>query len=117
MSVGMAIAEKWLAAHYNRPDHTIIDYNIYTLCSDGDMMKGVASEAASLAAHLKLDNLCWIYDSTVTLDGPSSGRSARMSEHGFWPTVGMRSLFATAMISLRSRLRSTAFCGRARGRP
>ena len=73
MSVGMAIAEKWLAAHYNRPDHTIIDYNIYTLCSDGDMMEGVASEAASLAAHLKLDNLCWIYNSNcVTLDGPSS---------------------------------------------
>ena len=63
MSVGMAIAEKWLAAHYNQPDHTIVDYNIYTLCSDGDMMEGVASEAASLAAHLKLDNLCWIYDS------------------------------------------------------
>ena len=62
MSVGMAIAEKWLAAHYNQPDHTIVDYNIYTLCSDGDMMEGVASEAASLAAHLKLDNLCWIYD-------------------------------------------------------
>ena len=73
MSVGMAIAEKWLAAHYNQPDHTIIDYNIYTLCSDGDMMEGVASEAASLAAHLKLDNLCWNYDSNcVTLDGPSS---------------------------------------------
>ena len=73
MSVGMAIAEKWLAAHYNQPDHTIVDYNIYTLCSDGDMMEGVASEAASLAAHLKLDNLCWIYDSNrVTLDGPSS---------------------------------------------
>lgn len=73
MSVGMAIAEKWLAAHYNTPAHTIIDYNIYVICSDGEMMEGVASEAASLAGHLKLDNLCWLYDSNnVTLDGPSS---------------------------------------------
>ena len=73
MSVGMGIAEKWLAAHYNKPDFKLIDYNIYALCSDGEMMEGVASEAASLAAHLKLDNLCWIYDSNqVTLDGPSS---------------------------------------------
>ena len=73
MSVGMAIAEKWLANRYNRPDFTVIDYNIYALCSDGEMMEGVASEAASLAGHLKLDNLCWIYDSNeVTLDGPAS---------------------------------------------
>ena len=72
MSVGMAIAEKWLAAHYNKPDFNLIDYNIYALCSDGEMMEGIASEAASLAAHLKLDNLCWIYDSNaVTLDGPA----------------------------------------------
>ena len=73
MSVGMAIAEKWLAKHFNKLDHALIDYNIWALCSDGEMMEGVASEAASLAAHLKLDNLCWIYDSNeVTLDGPSS---------------------------------------------
>ena len=73
MSVGMAIAEKWLAAHYNTPEHKLIDYNIYVMCSDGEMMEGVASEAASLAGHLKLDNLCWLYDSNnVTLDGPSS---------------------------------------------
>ena len=72
MSVGMAIAEKWLAAHYNKPDFNLIDYNVYALCSDGEMMEGIASEAASLAAHLKLDNLCWIYDSNaVTLDGPA----------------------------------------------
>ncbi len=63
MSVGMAIAEKWLAAPLQQPDATLIDYNIYALCSDGEMMEGVASEAASLAGHLKLDNLCWIYDS------------------------------------------------------
>ncbi len=73
MSVGMAIAEKWLAAHYNKPGHTIIDYDIYVMCSDGEMMEGVASEAASLAGHLKLDKLCWLYDSNnITLDGPAS---------------------------------------------
>ncbi len=73
MSVGMAIAEKWLATRYNQPGHTIIDYNIYAMCSDGEMMEGVASEAASLAGHLKLDNLCWLYDANnVTLDGPAS---------------------------------------------
>ena len=61
-SVGMAIAEKWLAHHYNRPDFELFDYNIYTVCGDGCLMEGVASEAASLAGHLGLDNLCWIYD-------------------------------------------------------
>jgi transketolase len=69
-SVGMAIAEKWLATHYNRPDFPIFDYNIYTICGDGDMMEGVGSEAASLAGHLALDNLCWIYDNNhITIEG------------------------------------------------
>ncbi len=69
-SVGMAIAERWLAAHFNRDDTTLIDHDIYVLCSDGDMMEGVASEAASLAAHLKLSHLCWIYDSNhITIEG------------------------------------------------
>jgi transketolase len=69
-SVGMAIAERWLAARYNRPGHTLFDYNVYALCSDGDMMEGVASEAASIAGHLRLSNLCWIYDdNTVTIEG------------------------------------------------
>ena len=69
-SVGMAIASRWLAARYNRPSTTIFDFNVYTICSDGDMMEGVASEAASLAGHLRLANLCWIYDSnTVTIEG------------------------------------------------
>jgi transketolase len=72
-SVGMAIAGKWLAAHFNRPDFEMFDYNVYALCSDGDLMEGVGSEAASLAGHLKLSNLCWIYDNNhVTLDGPAS---------------------------------------------
>jgi transketolase len=69
-SVGMAIASRWLAARYNRPNATVFDFNVYTICSDGDMMEGVTSEAASLAGHLQLANLCWIYDSnTVTIEG------------------------------------------------
>ena len=71
-SVGMAIAAKWLAARYNRPGYEIFGYNVYTLCSDGDLMEGVGGEAASLAGHLKLANLCWIYDANqITLDGPA----------------------------------------------
>jgi transketolase len=69
-SVGMAIASRWLAARYNRPSATLFDFNVYTFCSDGDLMEGVASEAASLAGHLRLSNLCWIYDNnTVTIEG------------------------------------------------
>jgi transketolase len=69
-SVGMAIASRWLGARYNRPRFTLFDYGVYTICSDGDLMEGVASEAASLAGHLRLANLCWIYDSnTVTIEG------------------------------------------------
>src|SRR5580700_7970647 len=69
-SVGMAIAEAWLANRYNRPDFEIFGYNIYAVCGDGCMMEGVASEAASLAGHLALDNLCWIYDSNrITIEG------------------------------------------------
>ena len=69
-SVGMAIASRWLAARYNRPSATVFDFNVYTFCSDGDLMEGVASEAASLAGHLQLSNLCWIYDNnTVTIEG------------------------------------------------
>ena len=69
-SVGMAIAEKWLASRYNKPDFNIVDYNIYTICGDGCLMEGVGSEAASLAGHLALDNLCWIYDNNhITIEG------------------------------------------------
>ncbi|WP_230628824.1 transketolase [Sphingomonas sp. Leaf37] len=69
-SVGMAIAERWLAARYNRPEFTLFDHDVYALCGDGDMMEGVASEAASLAGHLKLSNLCWIYDSNhISIEG------------------------------------------------
>ncbi len=69
-SVGMAIAEQWLRATYNRPGFDLFDFNVYVLCGDGDMMEGVASEAASIAGHLRLGNLCWIYDSNrVTIEG------------------------------------------------
>src|SRR5213594_546188 len=69
-SVGMAIAEKWLASHYNRPNFQIFDYDIYAICGDGCLMEGVGSEAASLAGHLRLDNLCWIYDNNrISLAG------------------------------------------------
>ncbi|HKN17028.1 MAG TPA: transketolase [Candidatus Sulfotelmatobacter sp.] len=72
-SLGMAIASRWMAANFNQPDYEIIDYNVYAICSDGDLMEGIGGEAASLAGHLKLSNLCWIYDHNhVTLDGPAS---------------------------------------------
>ena len=70
MSVGMAMAERWLGAHFNRPDHTIVDWRTYAQCGDGCMMEGISSEAASLAGHLRLEKLCWIYDSNrVTIEG------------------------------------------------
>jgi transketolase len=69
-SVGMAIARKWLAARYNKPGHEVFDYNIYAICGDGCLMEGIGSEAASLAGHLALDDLCWIYDNNhITIEG------------------------------------------------
>src|SRR5213075_2911195 len=69
-SVGMAIASRWLAARYNRTNATVFDFDVYTICSDGDMMEGVASEAASLAGHLQLGNLIFLYDDNhVSLAG------------------------------------------------
>ena len=69
-SVGMGIAQKWLADRYNRPGFEIFDYKIYAVCGDGCMMEGVSSEAASLAGHLGLDNLCWVYDNNhITIEG------------------------------------------------
>ena len=69
-SVGMAIAERWLERRFNRPDFRLFDYRVYALCGDGDMMEGVSGEAASLAGHLKLSNLCWIYDNNhITIEG------------------------------------------------
>jgi len=69
-SVGMGIAQKWLAKRYNRPGFEIFNYNIYAVCGDGCLMEGIASEAASLAGHLGLDNICWIYDNNhITIEG------------------------------------------------
>ncbi len=88
-SVGMAIGSKWLAAHYNTPEFTLFDFNVYALCGDGDLMEGVSSEAASLAAHLKLSNLCWIYDSNrITIDGStdltfSEDTASRFAAYGW----------------------------------
>lgn len=72
-SVGMAIASKWLAANFNQPGFELFNFNVYAVCGDGDLMEGVGGEGASLAGHLGLSNLCWIYDNNrVTLDGPAS---------------------------------------------
>ncbi len=69
-SVGMAIAGRWLGEHFNRPDHPMFDYNVYALAGDGCMMEGISNEAASLAGHLALGNLCWIYDNNhITIEG------------------------------------------------
>lgn len=69
-SVGMAIAQRWLAAHFNRPGYPLFDYRVWALASDGDLMEGVANEAASIAGHLRLGNLCWIYDDNrITIEG------------------------------------------------
>ena len=70
-SVGMAIAGRWMAAHFNQPGfEDLIDFNVYALCGDGCMMEGISAEAASLAGHLKLSNLCWIYDNNhITIEG------------------------------------------------
>jgi transketolase len=72
-SVGMAIARRWLAAFFNQPDASLFDYDIYVFCSDGDVMEGVASESASLAGHLRLANLCWVYDNNhITIEGDTA---------------------------------------------
>src|SRR5712691_7456332 len=72
-SVGMALAAKWMAAHFNRPGFEMFDFNVYALAGDGCLMEGVSQEAASLAGHLKLGNLCWIYDNNrITIEGPTN---------------------------------------------
>src|ERR1700691_4190671 len=72
-SLGIAIASRWLAANFNRPDFEVFYFNVYAMCSDGDLMEGIGGEAASLAGHLKLSNLCWMYDHNhITLDRPAN---------------------------------------------
>jgi len=69
-SVGMAIASQWLAARFNRPGYELFDFDVYAICSDGDLMEGVSGEAASMAGHQRLANLCWIYDNNhISIDG------------------------------------------------
>jgi transketolase len=72
-SVGMAIAARWQAAYFNRPGYELFDYDVYALCGDGDLMEGLAAEAASLAGHLRLSNLCWIYDNNhISIEGDTA---------------------------------------------
>jgi transketolase len=69
-SVGMAMAGLWMAARFNRPGHTLFDHRVYAICSDGDLMEGISGEAASLAGHLRLANLCWLYDdNSISIEG------------------------------------------------
>jgi len=90
-SVGMAIAERWLAAHFNREGFPVFEHDVYVLSGDGDMMEGISGEAASTAGHLKLSNLCWIYDSnTISIEGHTDiafteDTAARMAAYG-WAT-------------------------------
>jgi len=90
-SVGMAIAQAWLAASYNRPGYTLFEHKVYALAGDGDMMEGVSAEAASLAGHLKLANLCWIYDCNhISIEGStaitfSEDVGARFEARPSWP--------------------------------
>jgi transketolase len=91
-SVGMALAANWLAARYDRPGFELFGFNVYALCSDGDLMEGVGCEAASLAGHLKLANLCWIYDDNhITIEGKTdlafSENVARRFEGLGWQAI------------------------------
>lgn len=91
-SVGMAMAGRWLAAHFNKPNYKLFDFHVWVVCSDGDLMEGISGEAASLAGHLKLPNLCWIYDNNrITIDGKtelafSENVNARFQGYG-WNTL------------------------------
>ncbi len=88
-SVGMAVAGQWMAGYFNRPDYEIVNYRVYALAGDGDLMEGLSAEAASLAGHLKLSNLCWIFDNnSITIDGPtdltvSEDTEARFRAYGW----------------------------------
>ncbi len=102
-SVGMAMASRWLAARYNRPGFELFDHDVYVLASDGDLMEGVSHEAASLAGHLRLDNLCWIYDNNrITIEGStdlafSDDPVARFAGYG-WHVEHVRDANDTAAL-------------------
>ncbi|GAK53954.1 transketolase [Candidatus Moduliflexus flocculans] len=121
MAVGMAIAERMLAARFNRPEHEIVDHYTYVMAGDGDMMEGVASEAASLAGHLKLNKLICLYDdNSITIDGPTSlaftedvakrfeayGWHVRRIEHGDDP----QSIFAAIDAAKKETSRPSLIC-------
>jgi transketolase len=112
-SVGMAMAARWQASYFNRPGFELFDYDVYALCGDGCMMEGVQSEAASLAAHLALSNLCWIYDSNrITIEGATSlafteDVSARFRGYG-WNVLWVKDANDTkALASAFESFRST----------
>jgi transketolase len=104
MSVGMAIAREWQAQYFNRPGFPIFEYNVYAICGDGCMMEGISSEAASLAGHLKLEHLCWIYDSNrITIEGSTDltfteDVAARFLAYG-WSVQRIRDANNTAEIA------------------
>ncbi|MGQ9762132.1 MAG: transketolase [Thermogutta sp.] len=113
-SVGIAIAGKWLAARYNRPGFDLFNYGVYVLCSDGDLMEGVSSEAASLAGHLKLGNLCWIYDDNkITIEGHTSlafseDVAARFRAYG-WQVLEVADV--NDLAALRAAIQAHDFAG------
>jgi transketolase len=112
-SVGMAIAAKWLSARYDRPDYALFGFNVYALCSDGDLMEGIGCEAASLAGHLKLDNLCWIYDDNhITIEGETelafSEDVARRFQGLGWNTIRVED--ANDLNALRAALDAFQTC-------
>jgi transketolase len=107
-SVGMAIASRWLAARYNTPQFPLFDFKVYTTCSDGDLMEGVGSEAASLAGHLGLANLCWIYDNnTITIEGHTELAFSEDVESRFkgyrWNVLRVRDANDTASVATALR--------------
>jgi len=103
-SVGMAVAERWLAAHFNREGFPVFEHDVYVLCGDGDMMEGISGEAASTAGHLKLSNLCWIYDSNnISIEGDTEiafteNVGARMAAYG-WKTLTIEDANDTAALA------------------
>ena len=117
-SVGMAIARKWLATRYNKPGFEMFDYNIYAVCGDGCLMEGVGSEAASLAGHLGLDNLCWIYDNNhITIEGNDPHRLHR-GRRGALPRLSTGTCCASATPTICERIEDAlAVFRETKGRP
>jgi transketolase len=119
-SVGMAMAGRWLAAHFNRPGFALFDYAVYAVAGDGCLMEGLGQEAASLAGHLQLGNLCWIYDSNrVTIEGPtdlafSEDVPARFRAYG-WQVRHVSDV--TDLTALRAAYAAAAASSRQAGPP